>query len=136
MKAAFAFAGALSVCVFVFALAFGLCAGAALVLFAQFGPPPPPEEKFVAGLVTLLIAPTVVMWGGCFGAAVGAAYALVPRRARDVWIAMALGAGATLLTPLATGMAAVYPLGEVVVLAAFAALASAIASLIVWKIGV
>lgn len=78
-----------------------------MLLIAALAPAPAPEQEFVTGLVVWMFGLIAISIAGLAGFATGALYALVPSPARDIWMALAIGAGVAvvgcLFSPVSLG---------------------------------
>lgn len=93
------FVALLSACASIFALTFAvLTSGSVIVALSLDGAFR--EQGFVTALfISMLVVPAA--WnGGLMGAITGALYMMAPRRARDAWMAMAIGVGVVLVVSL------------------------------------
>jgi hypothetical protein len=84
----------------IFAVVFGLVGGCAVLLVSFLAPAPLPEQEFVTGLVVGIFFLYAAWVAGLVGAATGVLYGLVPARARDIWMAMAIGVGVAVAASL------------------------------------
>jgi hypothetical protein len=116
-------------CGFVFAAG----AGGSVVLLAQLHPDVRPEQEFTNGLIGVVFAIYAAMIAGVAGIITGAVYGLTPRRVRDLWMAIAIGAGVTLTGYIFSFVGTFPPLLLVGVLA-FAAGLSALSAWITRKL--
>lgn len=94
---------------FIFGLAYALGAFALVWLGWQFTPEPVPDtmvpqrQGFSRDISMLLSFVCALVVGGFVGAANGVIHVLIPPRARDIWLSMAIGAGLTLALFVAAG---------------------------------
>lgn len=91
------FVALLLVCASIFALTFALLSGGSVFLILSLGADPTPEQEFLTGLIILIYVFPAAWIGAWIGAVTGALYVMAPRRARDAWMAMAIGAGVALI---------------------------------------
>jgi hypothetical protein len=117
-----------------FAAMFAIAAVGVVAILVLLAPEPPPRERFVTDLAALIIGVQAAIVAATCGATTGALYGLVPKSARDMWMAMAFGVGGALAPIVATRLSGVYPLSWVLGVAALAAVASACATWIVRRI--
>lgn len=94
------FVALLLACASLFALAFASLSSGSVFLILSLGADPRPEQEFVTGLIVLIFVVHAAWIGGLVGAITGALYMMVPRRARDAWMAMAIGAGIALIVSI------------------------------------
>lgn len=86
--------------IFVTALVFGamFAAGGAgsFLVYGLWIADPGSVDEFVHGFVVFMFAFYIALFAVIAGAVTGALHAMMPRRARDAWMAMAIGAGVVL----------------------------------------
>lgn len=118
----------------VFALTFALAGAGVVAFLASLGPEPAPKERFLNDLIVWIFVLQSAFNAAIAGLIAGALYGLVPRPARDVWLAMAFGAGAAFV-PLNLIVGLALPPTWVLGLATAGAVAAAAAAWFVRKLG-
>jgi hypothetical protein len=93
------FVAPLLACASIFALTFAVLSSGSVIVALSLDGAFRDQEFVIALFMFILVVPAA--WnGGLMGAITGALYMLAPRRARDDWMAMAIGAAVVLVVSL------------------------------------
>ena len=113
-----------------FGIVFAVAGGGAVLLLGLLSPEP--EDQFLRGLLVWMFSLGAAAIAGLIGAVIGTLYALVPSRARDLWMAIALGAGVTVTANLLAPL----PLDTLIVTLPLAMALSAVGAWATRKLGI